>query len=49
MALYLRGASKCSSKFYGQKATKEHGEFDVGRDQVVIPLIKECERLENLF
>ena len=43
--IFTGGRPNVHPKFYGQKATKEHGEFDVGRDQVVIPLIKECERI----
>ena len=43
--IFTGGRPNVHPKFYGQKATKEHGEFDLGRDQVVIPLIKECERI----
>ena len=43
--IFTGGRPNVHPKFYGQKATKEHGEFDVGRDQVVIPLIKECEKI----
>ncbi len=43
--IFTGGRPNVHPKFYGQKATKEHGEFDLGRDQVVIPLIKECEKI----
>ena len=43
--IFTGGRPNVHPKFYGQKATKEHGEFDLGRDRVVIPLIKECERI----
>jgi putative glutamine amidotransferase len=43
--IFTGGRPNVHPKFYGKTATKVHGDFDIGRDQVVIPLIKKCEKI----
>ena len=43
--IFTGGRPNVHPKFYGQKETPAHGQFDLGRDEVVIPLIKRCEEI----
>ena len=43
--IFTGGRPNVHPKFYGQKETPAHGLFDLGRDEVVIPLIKRCEEI----
>ena len=43
--IFTGGRPNVHPKFYGQKETPAHGQFDVGRDEVAIPLIKRCEEI----
>tara|TARA_B100001250_G_C19761520_1_gene772695 strand:+ start:378 stop:1148 length:771 start_codon:yes stop_codon:yes gene_type:complete len=43
--IFTGGRPNVHPKFYGQKETPAHGQFDIGRDEVAIPLIKRCEEI----
>ena len=43
--IFTGGRPNVHPKFYGQRETPAHGQFDLGRDEVVIPLIKRCEEI----
>ena len=42
--LFTGGRPNVHPSYYGEKATEAHGVFDIDRDELVLPLIKACEK-----
>ena len=43
--LFTGGRPNVHPSYYGEKATEAHGVFDTNRDELVLPLIKACEKI----
>ena len=43
--LFTGGRPNVHPSYYGEKATEAHGVFDIDRDELVLPLIKACEKI----